>query len=102
MTSETKGVSVAVVTVGLAVLASAGYQTWLLAGERTALDAAHAGQQKAVEEAARIEKQLENLAGATATMAQQGNANAQAIVRQFAAQGVQFKPTPPAAQQPAP
>jgi predicted AAA+ superfamily ATPase len=87
----------ALVLVAAALVASSGFQTWSLIEERGALAKVKEQQTAPLENVAKIEKQLDALAGGTATMAEGGNANARAIVAEFQARGVTIsKPKPKA------
>jgi hypothetical protein len=69
-----------------------------LSATREELTEARAQQEAPLEQARRIEKQLDALASGTAELAAQGNPNAAAIVATLQAQGVSIK-TPAAAAQ---
>ncbi len=63
-----------------------------LSASRTELSTARAAQDQPLEQARRIEAQLDALATGTAQLAAQGNANAAAIVATLKAQGVNIRP----------
>lgn len=63
-----------------------------LTGVRTELRQAHDAQVAQLEQAGRIETQLDALAAGTARLAREGNPNAAAIVASLQAQGVTINP----------
>ena len=83
---------------GLALIAWLGLQAFQQVGERrqlAALDAAVAPQEQAAQ---KVRNSLEAIAGATAKLAGEGNANAQIVVDQLKKRGVTIN-TPAAAAQ---
>jgi hypothetical protein len=68
------------------------FQTMQLVQARGAIAQMHKAQDQAYAESSKLRQQLNQLAGRTATLAAQGDANAKAIVRAFARQGVTFRP----------
>jgi len=79
---------IALVALALLVLS----QTFSLIRDREILSAARDGQNAAFGEAGRMRQQLEVLAGKTAELAQKGDADAKAIVADFAKRGVNIVP----------
>jgi hypothetical protein len=79
---------VALVAFGVLVLS----QTISLIRDREVLAAAHEGQNTAFGESERMRQQLELLAGKTAELAQKGDADAKAIVAEYAKRGVNMRP----------
>ena len=73
------------------------FQSVQLWREREALATAHAGQEKTLEEARKLRAQLDQLARGTATLAEQGNANAKLIVDELRRRGVTINPNAPPA-----
>ena len=69
-----------------------GFQTAELVQNRGAIAQTHKAQEQAYAESNKLRQQLNQLAGRTAALAQQGDANAKAIVEAFARQGVTFRP----------
>lgn len=82
---------------GLALLLMLGWQTVLLAGERSALQAAHAGQQQTVDNAGTLRTQLDALAADTQRLAEAGNPNAAILVAELKKRGITINPAAAAA-----
>ena len=83
---------VPVLLFGLAVLAAQGWQTWLLASERDALNTAHANQQQTVDNAGKLRASLDTLAADTQRLADAGNASAALLVAELKKRGVTINP----------
>ncbi len=77
---------------GLALLVMLGWQTWLLASERDALDAAHAHQQQTVDNAGKLHTSLDTLAADAQRLADGGNASAALLVAELKKHGVAINP----------
>lgn len=77
---------------GLAVLAVLGWQTWVLAGERSALNTAFEGQQQTVDNAGKLRASLDGLAADTQRLADRGNANAALLVTELKKRGITINP----------
>jgi hypothetical protein len=78
----------------LALLGWLGFQTWLLAAERAALVAAHAGQAQTVDSAGKLRASLDTLAADTQRLADTGNANAALLVAELKKRGITINPNP--------
>jgi hypothetical protein len=76
----------------LALVAWFGVQSWLLRGERSALQATHASQQQTVENAAKLRQSLDGIAADTQRLADTGNANARLLVEELRKRGVTINP----------
>ena len=79
----------------LALVAFTGFlafQSMELLHERVAISQMHHAQDQAYGESGKLRQQLNSLAGKTALLAKQGDANAQVIVKAFARQGVNMTP----------
>ena len=72
----------------VALLAWLAFQTWLLAGERSALITAHDGQQQTVDNAGKLRTSLDTLAADTQRLADTGNANAALLVAELKKRGI--------------
>ena len=79
---------VPVLLFGLAVLAVLGWQTWVLASERSALNTAHAAQQQTVDNAGKLRGSLDALAADTQRLADAGNASAALLVAELRKRGI--------------
>ncbi len=77
---------------GLAVLVVLGWQTYLLASEREALNNAHATQQQTVDNAGKLRASLDALAADTQRLAERGNANAALLVTELKKRGITINP----------
>lgn len=87
----------------LALAGTLGFQAWQLASDRTALKAAHAGQQQTVDSAGKLRASLDALAADTQRLADTGNANAALLVAELKKRGITINAAAPAAvQTPAP
>lgn len=75
-----------------ALLLTLGWQTVLLLGERSALQAGHAGQQQTVDSAGALRKQLDALAADTQRLADAGNPNAALLVAELKKRGITINP----------
>ena len=82
---------------GLAVLVVLGWQTYLLASEREALNSAHAAQQQTVDNAGKLRASLDALAADTQRLAERGNANAALLVTELKKRGITINPQAAAA-----
>jgi hypothetical protein len=82
---------------GLALLSTLGWQTWLLASERDALNIAHANQQQTVDNAGKLRASLDTLAADTQRLADAGNASAALLVAELKKRGVTINPQAAAA-----
>ena len=82
---------------GLSLLFVLGWQSWLLASERDALNTAHANQQQTVDNAGKLRASLDTLAADTQRLANGGNASAALLVAELRKRGVTINPRPPAA-----
>jgi len=79
----------------LALLVQSFYQSARLRAEREALEAQYTQQQPPLEESQKLRTQLESLAGATATLAEQGNENAIKLRDYLQKQGITIRPPAP-------
>ena len=76
----------------LAVFAFTTFQAYILLQSRANMEKARANQENAMQEGAKLRERVQGLAGHTAQLAVDGNANARAIVDSFHRQGVDLKP----------
>src|SRR5262249_28323867 len=76
----------------VAFFALASFLAVQLTRERGRLADLKPAQETAVQEGAKVRQQVESLSAKTAQLAEQGNANAKAIVEEFRRQGVVLKP----------
>jgi hypothetical protein len=76
----------------LAVLLMVGFQTFMLIRTGENLRTVRAAQEQPLQDGTKIRQRLETLASRTATLAQEGDANAQAIVETMRRQGVNMTP----------
>ena len=67
------------------------FQTYILFQNGSNLVNARLGQTQAVEQSLKVRQQLDALAGKTAKLADQGNANAKTIIEDLKKQGVSVK-----------
>ena len=88
---------VPVLLFGLAVLTVLGWQIWVLASERSALNTAFEGQQQTVDNAGKLRASLDGLAADTQRLADRGNANAALLVTELSKRGITINPTAEAA-----
>jgi hypothetical protein len=72
----------------LALLATFGWQTSVLLGDREALQAAHAGQQQTVDNAGKLRGSLDGLAADTQRLADGGNSSAALLVAELNKRGI--------------
>jgi hypothetical protein len=72
----------------LALLATFGWQTSALLGDRQALQAAHAGQQQTVDSAGKLRSSLDGLAADTQRLADGGNTSAALLVAELKKRGI--------------
>ena len=87
------GILMVVVTLILAcVLVQNGYQTFRIIGDRDRLAQRIEAQEATVRDAEKVRAQLLSIAGQTAVLAEQGNANAARLVEVLRAQGVTIRP----------
>jgi hypothetical protein len=82
---------------GLALVLMLAWQTVLLLGERSALQAGHAGQQQTVDNAGTLRAQLDALAADTQRLADAGNPNAALLVTELKKRGITINPAANAA-----
>ena len=78
------------------------FQTVQLYNERQNLKTAHDNQEQVITDAGKMRAQLDVIAAGAQRLADQGNANAQTIVRQLAKSGISINPKQPAASASAP
>jgi hypothetical protein len=78
--------------VALTVRLGVGFQVIQLLGEREALRSAHATQQQAVDNSARLRSSLDALAADTQRLADSGNANAGLLVVELGKRGITINP----------
>ena len=83
---------VPVLLFGLAVLAVLGWQTWVLASDRSALNTAFEGQQQTVDNAGKLRTSLDGLAADTQRLADRGNPNAALLVTELKKRGITINP----------
>lgn len=77
-----------------ALLCLLGFQSYELMRARSAISQVREGQTAPIADAEKMRRLFNSLAGATAVLAQQGNADAKAIVDEFARRGLSFRPPP--------
>ena len=82
---------------GLAVLTVLGWQTWVLATERSSLNTAYEGQQQTVDNAGKLRTSLDGLAADTQRLADRGNSNAALLVTELKKRGITINPQAAAA-----
>ena len=82
---------------GLAVLTVLGWQTWVLATERSNLNTAYEGQQQTVDNAGKLRASLDGLAADTQRLADRGNGNAALLVTELKKRGITINPQAAAA-----
>ena len=88
-------VSSLLIPLGLLVvtfLAMVAFQTSQLLRERENLGALRANQETAIGQATRLRQQLDSIAGQTARLAEQGNANAKVVIDRLKQQGITVNP----------
>jgi hypothetical protein len=76
----------------VALLLYFAFQTLELVETRSQLAQLRTGQTAALTDGAKIHAQFDSLAGGTAVLAQQGNAEAKTIVAEFSRRGFTFRP----------
>ena len=81
----------------LALLSWLCFQAWMLGNERSALQAAHQGQQQTVENAGKLRASLDGLAADTQRLADRGNSNAALLVTELKKRGITINPQAAAA-----
>jgi preprotein translocase subunit SecF len=86
------GVFLPILLLAAAMLMQGYYQRTLLLDQTEALAAQWEQQQSAMQEGQKLRKQLESIAGATASLAEQGNANAILIRNQLQSRGITIRP----------
>jgi hypothetical protein len=86
------GVLLLLITVGMVLIA--GLQAVALLGQAGGLANARAAQTATIEQATKLRAQLDGLAGKTAKLAEQGDADAKAIIDEMKRQGISVKPAP--------
>jgi hypothetical protein len=84
----------------LALLSQVVFQRIQLRNESESLNAQRVQQKQPLEEAQKLRAQLESLAGATATLAEQGNQNAVRLRDFLQQQGITIRPPAPASGEP--
>ena len=82
---------------GLAVLTVLGWQTWVLATERSSLNTTYEGQQQTVDNAGKLRASLDGLAADTQRLADRGNGNAALLVTELKKRGITINPQAAAA-----
>ena len=95
--SQPHSAFVPVLLFGLAVLAVLGWQTWVVARERSSLNTAYEGQQQTVDNAGKLRASLDGLAADTQRLADRGNANAALLVTELKKRGITINPQAAAA-----
>ena len=95
--SQAHSAFVPVLFFGLAVLTVLGWQTWVLATERGALNTAYEGQQQTVNNAGKLRASLDGLAADTQRLADRGNGNAALLVTELKKRGITINPQAAAA-----
>ena len=83
---------VPVLLLGLAVLVWAGFQTWQLLAERSALKEVVANQSAQVDQSTKLRAALDRIASKTARLAAAGNGDASLIVEALRKRGVTINP----------
>jgi hypothetical protein len=78
--------------VAVTLVVGASMHTVQLLQEKDALEAQRAAQEPVLENAKKLRGRLEALAGGLATLANQGNANAKALVAELGARGITVRP----------
>ena len=78
----------------VAVFLMVAFQTIQLIRERDNLTAVRAQQEPTIQEATKVRQQLEAIAGATAKLADSGNANAKLVVEELRRQNINLKAPP--------
>ena len=86
------GLSLAVLILAMAMLVMVGFQTFMLIRTGENLRTVRAAQEQPIQDGTKIRQRLETLAARTATLAQDGDANAQNIVETMRRQGVNLTP----------
>src|ERR1700722_20638938 len=81
----------AVTILAIAFFLTIAFQTYQLIREHSFLEATEAGQQTPLEQAIQVRQDVEALAGATAVLADQGNANAKQVVEIMRQQGIALR-----------
>jgi hypothetical protein len=81
----------AVTILAIAFFLTIAFQTYQLIREHSFLEATEAGQQTPLEQAIQVRQDVEALAGATAVLADQGNANAKQVVEIMRQQGITLR-----------
>ena len=86
------GVFLPLLIVAVTLVVQIFFQNGKIRQERDLLATQWAQQRDPMEEAQKLRNQLQSIAGATAVLAKEGNANAILIRDQLAAQGITIKP----------
>lgn len=86
------GVFLPILLLVAAMLIQGFYQRAQLLSQTEALEAQWEQQQSAMQDGQRLRTQLESIAGATASLAEQGNANAILIRNQLQSRGITIRP----------
>lgn len=96
-TAETAGRSpfIPILLLALVLLTQLVFQLIQLRSERNALGELTANQQTPLEESQRMRTQLEGIAADTARLADQGNANAKAVIDELRRRGITINPDAP-------
>lgn len=85
------------VVFGLGTVSWSGFQAYQLVQEHAALTKLLANQETLVQNSVKLRAQLDGIAGDTQRLANEGNANAQAIVNELRRRGVTISPDSPPA-----
>lgn len=95
---QTRGLGLAIplasALIALSFLTYTALQTVEMVNARNSLSHMKASQESTVKQARALRQQLQALAGATAQLANDGDAPAQKVVDEMAKQGIKLKPTP--------
>ena len=84
-----------VLLLSLAILGSFTFQSVILFGDHSSLNAAYAQQDKPLQDVEKIRTQVSALATGTLKLAQQGDKNAQVIIDQLKKAGIKVVDQPP-------
>jgi hypothetical protein len=76
-----------------ALVAMLGFQAYQLLDGRKNLQDLYSSQEEPYAEARRLRVQLDGIAGGTARLAEEGNANARRVVEELSKRGITVKPT---------
>ena len=95
--SRQRGPFVPLLLGGLALASWFSVQTWLLLGEKSALQATHASQQQTVESSGKLRQSLDAIAADTQRLSDSGNPNARLLVEELRKRGITINPNATAA-----